>query len=155
MRLITMLRGLAIFLLPLAAVLTGSAGNGWADSLQATSRPSPMQIAQATSTTATPSSAEMTVSVKALLDAKVLDSTNRELGTIRGLLADPQTGKLVRADIALKRSGTFVGSSDQQLSVPWDQLTVKRQEGNLVLVMNQEAMQKIQAIEKPQTQQKK
>src|SRR5688500_17813967 len=50
----------------------------------------PMQTAQATSTTA--GSSEITVSVKSLLDAKVLDSTNRELGTIGSLLVDPQTG---------------------------------------------------------------
>ena len=36
-------------------------------------------------------SSETTVSVKSLLDAKVLDSTNREMGTVRSLLADPQT----------------------------------------------------------------
>jgi sporulation protein YlmC with PRC-barrel domain len=93
--------------------------------------------------------------VKALLDAKVLDSTNRELGSLRGLLADPQTGKIVRADIALKGSGGLLAKADQQLSVPWDQVSIKRLEGNLVLVLNQDAIQKIQAIEKPQTQQKK
>ncbi len=105
--------------------------------------------------TTTATSADTTVSVKALLDAKVLDSSNRELGSLRGILADPQTGKLVRADIALKGSGGLLAKSDQQLSVPWDQVSIKRQEGNLVLVLNQEAIQKIQAIEKPQTQQKK
>lgn len=113
-----------------------------------TLRPPPTQTAQATSTT-TAGSAETTVSVKALLDAKVLDSANREMGTIRTLLADPQTGKLVRADIALKGNSGLIGKgSDQQLSVPWEQLSVKRQEGSFVLVLNQEAMQKIQSLEK-------
>jgi sporulation protein YlmC with PRC-barrel domain len=109
-------------------------------------KPSLTQTAQATSTIA--GSAETTVSVKSLLDAKVLDSTNREIGTLRSLLADPQTGKLVRADIALKGSGLMGKGGDQQLSVPWEQLSVKRQEGNFVLVLNQEAMQKLQSIEK-------
>ena len=111
---------------------------------------SPMELAQATSTTPNPSSsaADATVSVKALLDAKVLDASNREMGSIRTLLADPQTGKLVRADIALKGSGGIMSKSDQQVSVPWEQLSVKRQGGNFVLVLNQEAMQKIQTIEK-------
>jgi sporulation protein YlmC with PRC-barrel domain len=112
-----------------------------------TVRSGPMQIAQATSTTA--GSSEITVSVKSLLDAKVLDSTNRELGTIGSLLVDPQTGKLVRADITLKGGGGVMGrGSDQQISVPWEQLSVKRQEGNFVVVLNQEAMQKIQSIQK-------
>ena len=110
----------------------------------------PMELAQATSTTANPSSSstDATISVKALLDAKVLDASNREMGSIKSLLADPQTGKLVRADIGLKGSGGIMSKSDQQVSVPWEQVTVKRQGGNFVLVLNQEAMQKIQTIEK-------
>ena len=109
-----------------------------------------MELAQATGTTSNPSSsaADATVSVKTLLDAKVLDASNRELGSVKTLLADPQTGKLVRADIGLKGSGGIVTKSDQQVSVPWEQLAVKRQGGSFVLVLNQEAMQKIQTIEK-------
>jgi sporulation protein YlmC with PRC-barrel domain len=97
--------------------------------------------------------------VKPLLDAKVLDSTNRELGNLRTLIVDPQTGKLVRADIALKGGGGVMGKGgDQQISVPWEQLSVKRQEGNFVVVLNQEPMQKIQSIQKqyaPEAKQKK
>lgn len=112
--------------------------------------PAPLELAQATNTTPNPSSSatDATVSVKALLDAKVLDASNREMGSIKTLLADPQTGKLVRADIGLKGSGGLMSKSDQQVSVPWEQLSVKRQGGNFVLVLNQEAMQKIQTIEK-------
>jgi sporulation protein YlmC with PRC-barrel domain len=112
----------------------------------------PIQIVQATSTTA--GSTDTAVSVKSLLDAKVLDSSNREMGTIRSLLADPQSGKLVRADIALKGGGGIGKGSDQQLSVPWEQLSVKRQEGNFVLVLNQEAIQKIQTIQKQDSSEK-
>jgi sporulation protein YlmC with PRC-barrel domain len=118
-----------------------------------TLRSGPMQTAQASSTTA--GSSETTLSVKSLLDAKVLDSTNRELGTIGSLLVDPQTGKLVRADITLKGGGGVIGrGSDQQISVPWEQLSVKRQEGNFVIVLNQEAMQKIQSIQKQDASEK-
>ena len=69
-------------------------------------------------------------------------------GTVRSLLVDPQSGKLVRADISLKGGGGLGKGSDQQLSVPWEQLSVKRQEGSFVFVLNQEAMQKIQNIQK-------
>ena len=118
-----------------------------------TLRSGPLQTAQAASTTA--GSSETTLSVKSLLDAKVLDSTNRELGTIGSLLVDPQTGKLVRADITLKGGGGVMGrGSDQQISVPWEQLSVKRQEGNFVIVLNQEAMQKIQSIQKQDASEK-
>jgi hypothetical protein len=67
--------------------------------------------------------------------------------------------KLARADIALKGNSGILSKSDQQLSVPWEQVAVKRQGGSFVLVLNQEAMQKIQTIEKQdkqnQQQQKK
>jgi sporulation protein YlmC with PRC-barrel domain len=119
-----------------------------------TLRPARTQIAQASSTTA--GSTETTISVKSLLDAKVLDSTNRELGTLGSLLMDPQTGKLVRADIKLKGGGGVMGKGgDQQISVPWEQLSVKRQEGNFVVVLNQEAMQKIQSIQQQDGSEKK
>ena len=54
----------------------------------------PMELAQATNTMPNPTSSatDATVSVKALLDAKVLDASNREMGSIKSLLADPQTG---------------------------------------------------------------
>ena len=119
-----------------------------------TLRPAPTQIAQTTSTTA--GSSETTISVKSLLDAKVLDSTNRELGTLGSLLVDPQAGKLVRADITLKGGGGVMGrGGDQQISVPWEHLSVKRQEGNFVVVLNQEAMQKIQSIQQQDGSEKK
>jgi hypothetical protein len=119
-----------------------------------TLRPALTQTAQTTSTPG--GSTETTVSVKSLLDAKVLDSTNREIGTLRSLLADPQTGKLVRVDIALKGGGSVIGKGgDQQISVPWEQLSVKRQEGNFVVVLNQEAMQKIQSIQKEDASEKR
>jgi sporulation protein YlmC with PRC-barrel domain len=116
---------------------------------------SSVQLAQATTvpSNASPRSADATISAKALLDAKVLDSSNREMGNVRNLLVDPQSGKLVRADIALKSSSGMLSKSDQQLSVPWEQLAVKRQGGNFVLVLNQEAVQKIQTIEQQQDKQ--
>jgi hypothetical protein len=75
----------------------------------------------------------------------VFDSGNREIGTLRNVFADPQTGKLVRADIALKGGGLL--KSDQQLSVPWEQLSVKRQEGNFIVVLKQETIEKMQKSE--------
>jgi len=80
--------------------------------------PSSVELAQVTSTmpNPSPSSADTTISVKALLDAKVLDSSNREMGSIKTLLADPQTGKLVRADIGLKGNSGLMSKGDQPLS---------------------------------------
>jgi len=79
----------------------------------------------------------------------VFDSANREIGTLRNVLADPQTGKLVRADIALKGGGLL--KSDQQLSVSWEQLSVKRHEGNFIVVLKQETIEKLQKSEKKGT----
>jgi sporulation protein YlmC with PRC-barrel domain len=102
------------------------------------------QTTQATTSSA-PASTETAVSVKSLIDGKVFDSGNREIGTLRNVFADPQTGKLVRADIALKGGGLL--KSDQQLSVPWEQLSVKRQEGNFIVVLKQETIEKMQKSE--------
>ena len=67
----------------------------------------------------------------------------------------PADRKVGRADITLKGGGVIGKGSDQQISVPWEQLSVKRQEGNFVVVLNQEAMQKIQSIQQQDTSEKK
>jgi sporulation protein YlmC with PRC-barrel domain len=84
------------------------------------------------------------ISVQSLIDSKVLDQDNKEMGTVKNLMLDLRTGKLVRADIALGRGG-FLGikAGEQRISVPWEQVSVKRHEGSLVVVMNQQAVETI------------
>jgi sporulation protein YlmC with PRC-barrel domain len=122
--------------------------SGRSDTYSQTAIPSLTQTTQAT-TSSPPAPTETAISVKSLLDGKVFDSANREIGTLRNVLADPQTGKLVRADIALKGGGLL--KSDQQLSVPWEQLSVKRHEGNFIVVLKQETIEKLQKSEKKGT----
>jgi sporulation protein YlmC with PRC-barrel domain len=144
----------SLFVLPIAIAeqtpadqtspgVTQSAGGS--DTYSQTATPPLTQTTQA-ATSPAPASTEGAVSVKSLLDAKVFDSANNEIGTLRSVLADPQTGKLVRADIALKGGGVL--KSDQQFSVPWEQLSVKRQEGNFIVVLKQETIEKLQKSEK-------
>ena len=57
----------------------------------------------------------------------------------------------MRADIDVKGSSSFGKGSDQQLSVPWEQVLVKRYEGNFVLVLKQEALEKVQSIQKQES----
>ena len=84
------------------------------------------------------------ISVQSLVDSKVFDHNNKEMGTIKNLMLDLRTGKLVRADIALRGGGLLgITGGEQRISVPWDQVSVKRHEGNLVVVMNQEAVETI------------
>ncbi|HEU4343277.1 MAG TPA: peptidoglycan-binding protein [Candidatus Binatia bacterium] len=97
---------------------------------------------------------ETMISVQALVNSKVLDRDNKQMGTVKNLMLDPKSGKLVRADIALGRGG-FLGiqTGEQRVSVPWEQLSVKRQEGELVLVMNQEFVERIKTEQTKQTSQ--
>jgi PRC-barrel domain protein len=142
----------SLFVLPLAIAeqtsgdqTSGAVTEPSTESYYQKGTPPLTQTAQ-TATSTTPASTETTVSVKSLLDAKVFDSANHEIGTLRNFLADPQTGKLVRADISLKGGGIL--KSDQQLSVPCEQLSVKRQEGNFIVVLKQETIEKLQKTEK-------
>lgn len=92
----------------------------------------------------TKQSGQTMISVQSLINSKVLDQQNKEIGTVRSLMLDPETGRLVRADITLGAGGLLgITSGEQRLSVPWEQLSVKRQEEKLVLVMNQEVVEKI------------
>jgi sporulation protein YlmC with PRC-barrel domain len=97
------------------------------------------------------------VSVQALTNSKVLDAQNREMGSVKNIMIDPRTGKLVRADISLGRGGLLrMGDSDQRFSVPWDQLSLKREEGKFVLVLNREVVETIRTEkEKGADQQKR
>jgi hypothetical protein len=51
----------------------------------------------------------------------------------------------------LKGGGLVGKGGEQQFSVPWEQLSVKRQEGNFVFVLNQQAMEKVQSIQKQES----
>jgi sporulation protein YlmC with PRC-barrel domain len=97
---------------------------------------------------------ETMISVQSLVNSKVLDRDNKQIGTVKNLMLDPKSGRLVRADIALGRGG-FLGiqTGEQRVSVPWEQLSVKRQEGELVLVMNQEFVERIKTEQTKQTSQ--
>lgn len=96
-------------------------------------------------------SEQTTVSVQSLVESKVFDHENKEMGTIKDIMADPKTGKLVRAEIVLGGPG-FLGikAGAQRISVPWQHVSVKRHEGNLVLAMNQEAVETIRTEQNKQ-----
>jgi sporulation protein YlmC with PRC-barrel domain len=99
-----------------------------------------------------PASGQATISLRSLVNSKVLDRDNKEMGTVKDLMLDLGSGKLVRADIALGNGG-FLGitSGEQRISVPWEQLSVKRHDGGLVVVMNQEVVEKIRTERTTQT----
>lgn len=96
-----------------------------------------------------PDSAQTMISAESLVNSKVLDHNNKEIGTVKSLMLDPQSGKLVRADITLG-GGSLLGiGAEQRVSVPWEQLSVKRQDRNFVVVLNQEF---VEAVKTEQTQ---
>jgi sporulation protein YlmC with PRC-barrel domain len=96
------------------------------------------------------------ISVQALTNSKVLDAQNREMGSVKNIMIDPRSGKLVRADISLGRGGVLgMGDGDQRFSVPWEQLSLKRQEGQFVLVLNREVVETIRTEKEKETNQPK
>jgi sporulation protein YlmC with PRC-barrel domain len=84
---------------------------------------------------------DMLISASALQDARVIDQQNREIGKITNLFVDPQNGRITRADIDFN-SGMF--GSGRKYSVAWDQLSVKRQNGDMVVALDQSIVQRVQ-----------
>jgi sporulation protein YlmC with PRC-barrel domain len=68
----------------------------------------------------------------------VLDSNNREIGTIEDLFIDLQSGRVQRADI------DFSIGTDETYSVKWDQLKVKSQGKDLVISLDPAVVQRVQ-----------
>ncbi|HZD41669.1 MAG TPA: PRC-barrel domain-containing protein, partial [Terriglobales bacterium] len=95
--------------------------------------------------------------IQSLAQSKVVDGQNKEIGTVTSIMVNPESGKLVRANISLDNNSGFLsfGDQDQHISVPWDQISVKRRQGNMVLVLNQQAIDKIKTekVKKDETSQ--
>jgi sporulation protein YlmC with PRC-barrel domain len=81
------------------------------------------------------------IASSALEDSQVLDQQNREVGKISNLYIDPKSGRVMRADIEFD-SGLF--GTGQRYSVAWDQLSVKRQNGEIVVALDQSVIQRVE-----------
>lgn len=78
------------------------------------------------------------IAANALQGHKVLDSNNREVGTIENLFIDPQSGRIQRADI------DFSIGSNETYSVKWDQLKVRQQGQDVAITLDQSIVQRVQ-----------
>jgi sporulation protein YlmC with PRC-barrel domain len=78
------------------------------------------------------------IAANALQGHQVLDSNNREIGTIENLFIDPQTGRIQRADI------DFSIGSNETYSVKWDQLKVRQQGQDVAITLDQSVVQRVQ-----------
>lgn len=87
--------------------------------------------------------ADTMIPASTLIDSRLYDAQNREIGNVRNLLIDPKTGRIMRADLELTKGTGWFGP-DQKLSVNWDQLAVKRKNGELVVALQQAVLDKIQ-----------
>ena len=97
-------------------------------------------------------SGQTLISVQSLNSVKILDTEQKEVGTLKNLMIDPQDGKLVRADVSMGGGGVLgVGGGERRVSIPWDQVSIKRRGKDLVLVLNQEIVDKVKAPEEKQT----
>jgi sporulation protein YlmC with PRC-barrel domain len=81
------------------------------------------------------------VAASALEGTRVVDKRNREIGSITNLFIDPQSGKIARAAIEFNKQ-TFGG---QKYSVTWDQLSVTRQDGKLVVTLDESVLDRVQS----------
>jgi sporulation protein YlmC with PRC-barrel domain len=88
-------------------------------------------------------SGQVTVSLQALMGSKVLDRENKQIGSLKNVMIDVNTGKVSIAEIALGREG-FFSKGDERISVPWEQVSVRRQNGSFVLLINVQVPEKIQ-----------
>ena len=98
-----------------------------------------------------PDSGQIMISAESLVNSKVLDRNNKEIGTVKSLMLDPKSGKLVRADITLGGGSLLGRGEEQRVLVPWEQLSVKRQERDFVLVINQEFVETTKAEQTKRT----
>jgi sporulation protein YlmC with PRC-barrel domain len=73
-----------------------------------------------------------------LTGKKVVDSNNREIGTIENIFIDPQSGRVQRADI------DFSVGTNQTYSVKWDDLKIRRQGREMVISLDQSVVQRVQ-----------
>jgi sporulation protein YlmC with PRC-barrel domain len=96
-------------------------------------------------------SGQIMISAESLVNSKVLDRNNKEIGTLKSLMLDAKSGKLVRADITLGGGSLLGRGEEQRVLVPWEQLSVKRQERDFVLVMNQEFVETIKTEQTKRT----
>jgi hypothetical protein len=74
----------------------------------------------------------------ALKGTRVVDSQNREIGTISNIFIDPQSGKIARADIDFNLPG-----ADREYSVSWDKLSMQRKNGDMVAKLDQAIVDRV------------
>ena len=81
------------------------------------------------------------IAASALEGTRVVDKRNREIGSISNIFIDPQTGKIARAGIEFNKE-TFGG---QKYSVTWEQMSVKRQDGKIVVALDESVLDRVQS----------
>jgi sporulation protein YlmC with PRC-barrel domain len=152
---------LSVLLLPVylsaqQTVPPSSEQPGQQQKLEESAPGSPKTSPQSPAITGSSGQSDTLISVQALSNSKVLDAQNRELGSVKNIMIDHRSGKLVRADISLGRGSVLgMGNAEQRFSVPWDQLSLKRQEGHFVLVLNREVVETIKSEKEKETSQQK
>jgi sporulation protein YlmC with PRC-barrel domain len=80
------------------------------------------------------------ITARSLEGTRVIDKRNREIGSISNLFIDPQGGKILRAGIEFDKE-TFGG---KKYSVAWEQMSVKRQDGKIVVALDESVIDQVQ-----------
>lgn len=103
----------------------------------------PGQVPQPAATQPQAGKTDVMVTASSLINSRVIDSQNREIGTLSNLMVDPKTGRILRADIELAKGAGWFGP-EQRMSVSWEQLAVKQQDGKIVVALQQDVLDRVQ-----------
>ena len=79
------------------------------------------------------------LSTESLLGSSVKNSQGEEIGTIKQLMINPQTGLVTYAVLSV---GGFLGMGEKAIYVPWRAFTVARNDNTIVLHLSKQVLQK-------------
>ena len=94
---------------------------------------------------------EAKISVMSFADSKVVDEQGKEIGEVKDILIDSQAGRIHAVNVEMtggRGGGIFGGRQQGQLiSVPWEAVTPKEKDGQLVLALEHQVIEKAQRPE--------
>jgi sporulation protein YlmC with PRC-barrel domain len=85
------------------------------------------------------------LSTETLLGSDVKNPQAQDVGTLKQLMVDPHTGRVMYAVVAM---GGFLGMGEKTVIVPWNALEVGRDGKSLVLNVSQQMLQQAPVYEK-------
>ena len=96
------------------------------------------------STASSPAQSGTQIDSKSLVGSTVRGEDGKDVGRVANVMIDPQDGKVTALVVTMGRTlgvgGTNVSLGGKDVTVPWDGVTVNRDQGKLVVTMQQSTM---------------